>query len=408
MDLLRQLDTATLAFVTGLAGLMLALTMSGIRIAGMRNGALGYWAGAGLAGAVGHLLGYFTLVLGLPLPKLLGLAIANVSVTLVHALLLSGVLAFAGRRPRAGVLVMVALVTGSLAFAWPDGWSVLRNRILVLGTLYLGFDLVAGTVLWRQGRQHADGFHYAAASAFFLNVAVLVVRLVHAALATTPTDSFDRGPFQTAVFVCGLVFVAQLTITLALLMFQVKEIELRRLVHRDPLTGLFNRRSLFEHAEREQARCERYGTPLALVMLDIDAFKSVNDTFGHGAGDDVICETAARVACGLRDVDAAFRLGGEEFLILLPSTDLDDAIAVAERLRVAIAARPSDAIGRTVTASFGVTELARGHEDWESAMRRADVALYRAKDEGRNRVFAMSAVAGDRRGAAAGTALDVP
>jgi len=407
MELIRQLDTATLAFVTGLAGFLLAGTMSGIRLAGMHNPALRYWTIAGLAVGTGHLLALVTLSFHVDVPRRESLAIANALVTLVHVSLLAGVNAFLGRPPRWLALAPLALATAAAGYVAPDHWPDLRVRILVLGTLYLVLDAIAGVRLWRSGTSRRERFQNIAAAAFLCNALVLLARIAHALWRHTPDATFAADPFQRLVYVLGLVFVSVLTLGLALLMFRSKEIELRRLVHRDPLTGLFNRRSLFEHAAREQARCERYGTPLSLVMLDIDAFKSVNDTYGHGAGDDVICETAARVALGLRDVDTAFRLGGEEFLLLLPSTGLDAAVAVAERLRQAVSDAPVAAIGRRITASFGVTEFARGQEDWEMAMRRADRALYRAKDEGRDRVFAMSPPPAENR-AAARPALDLP
>jgi diguanylate cyclase (GGDEF)-like protein len=268
--------------------------------------------------------------------------------------------------------------------------QVLRTRVLVLSGFYLTMDFVSGLHLWRARSSGLTLFRRFAAGVFFFNATFLAVRFVYAAGTQTLTGSFVQDPFQILFFVVSLVFIFVLTLGLALLMFRGAEIELQRLVHRDPLTGLFNRRSLFEHAAREEARCVRYGTPLSLVMVDIDHFKAVNDGHGHAAGDEVICQAAARIACALRDTDAAFRLGGEEFLILLPSTDVDSAIAVAERLRGEISRTPMESIGARVTASLGVTQLARGREDWESAMRRADAALYRAKAEGRDRVFVLS------------------
>lgn len=390
MELLRQLDTATLAFVTGLAGFLLAATMAGIRLAGMRNAALLYWGLAGLAFGLGHQLGHLFLTLDLGVPKPVALTIANGLITLTHVLLLAGVRVYLGRSSLLAPLLALAGLLILAGVFWREMQEVLRVRVLVLSGFYLSLDFISSAQLWRAPTGDRR-FQRLAGGVFAFNATFLAVRFVYASMTDGMTASFVNDPFQILFFVVSLVFVYVLTLALALLMFRGKEIELRRLVHRDPLTGLFNRRSLFEHAAREQARCERYGTPLSLVMLDIDGFKAVNDTFGHGAGDDVICETAARVACALRDVDAAFRLGGEEFLILLPSTDVDAAVGVAERLRYAVASRPVDAIGRGVTASFGVTELRRGEEDWEAAMRRADVALYRAKAEGRNRVFVLSA-----------------
>lgn len=406
MELIRQLDAATLAFVTGLAGFLLAGTMAGIRWAGMRNPALAYWGLAGLSFGLGYQLGHLFLTTRAGVTAPVALTIANSLITSMHVFLFAGVRAYLGRPTRLAPLLAVAAVLMIVGNLWFDMPGVLRTRVLLLSGFYFLLDAASGLMLWRRGGDERR-FHRLAGAVFLFDAAFLAARFVYAWATHGMTTPFVNDPVQILAYLVSLVFVFVLTLALALLMFRGKEIELRRLVHRDPLTGLFNRRSLFEHAAREQARCERYGVPLSLVMLDIDGFKAVNDTFGHGAGDDVICETAARVALELRDIDAAFRLGGEEFLILLPSTDLDAAVAVAERLRRAVSGTPVAAIGRVVTASFGVTELGRGHEDWEMAMRRADTALYRAKDEGRDRVFAMSPPAAARI-APAGMAVDLP
>lgn len=389
MDLLSALDTPTLAFVTGLAGFLLAAAMAGIRVAGLRNPALPYWGIAGLAFGLGHQLGHLFLMFDFGVPRVVALGIANGLITLTHVLLLAGVRAYLGRRTWLGPLLVLAGVLIATNALWDDMQQSMRTRVLVLSGTYLALDILSGVQLWRSPSEGLTAFRRFAAGVFLFNGTFLSIRFVYAAGATSLASSFAQGPFQVLFFVVSLVFVYVLTLSLSLLMFRGAEVELQRLVHRDPMTGLFNRRSLFEHAAREQARCERYGTPLALVMLDIDRFKEVNDGHGHAAGDDVICQAAVRIACSLRDVDSAFRLGGEEFLLLLPATELDDAIAVAERLRVAIARERMGAIGGRVTASLGVTVLARGREDWETAMRRADDALYRAKNEGRDRVFAL-------------------
>lgn len=391
MELLARLDTSTLAFVTGLAGFLLAAAMAGIRIAGMRNPALLFWGLAGLAFGLGHQLGHLFLTLDLGVPRGVALSLANGQITLTHILLLAGMRAYLGRPTLLLPLLALAAALITVGATWEQMQQDLRTRVLVLSGFYLTLDFLSGLQLWRAPAQGLTAFRRLAACVLFFNATFLAIRFAYAVGSDTLTQSFVQDPFQILFFVVSLVFVYVLTLALALLMFRTKEIELQRLVHRDPMTALFNRRSLFEHATREQARCERYGTPMSLILFDIDHFKSVNDSHGHGAGDEVICQAAARVACALRDVDSAFRLGGEEFLVLLPSTGIDAAVAVAERLRTEIAREPMEAIGRCVTASFGVTELARGREGWEAAMRRADVALYRAKDEGRNRVFAMSA-----------------
>jgi two-component system cell cycle response regulator len=156
---------------------------------------------------------------------------------------------------------------------------------------------------------------------------------------------------------------------------------------RDPLTGLPNRRAFEEDLAREVARAERSGTPLAVVTLDVDRFKAVNDAHGHAAGDAVLRAVAARAEGAIRAGDVLARLGGEEFGILLPGADLARAVDAAERIRSTLAAAPVEAAGRAlaVTASFGCAALARG-EAGDALVARADARLYDAKHAGRNRV----------------------
>lgn len=154
----------------------------------------------------------------------------------------------------------------------------------------------------------------------------------------------------------------------------------------DKLTGLKNRRYFDEQFARESARVFRTGSSLALVMGDVDFFKRINDGHGHDAGDAVLRSIAARFGQAVRDVDIAARLGGEEFVVLLPETDLDGALTMAERLRRAIEARPvvAGGIEIPVTMSFGVAAFPRSSPTREGIVAAADRALYRAKADGRN------------------------
>ncbi|HUX42934.1 MAG TPA: diguanylate cyclase [Rectinemataceae bacterium] len=164
----------------------------------------------------------------------------------------------------------------------------------------------------------------------------------------------------------------------------VKNRELETLATTDKLTGLRNRLSLDHIFHTETIRAARYGESLSLIMLDIDHFKRVNDTYGHAIGDKVLVHVANIVRLQLREPDFAFRWGGEEFLIIAPHTDLAGATVVAEKLRAAVEASRVEAVGQ-VTISCGVA-FGSASEPIESWFRRVDQALYRAKNEGRNRV----------------------
>ncbi len=160
---------------------------------------------------------------------------------------------------------------------------------------------------------------------------------------------------------------------------------LRRSVVLDPLTGLYNRRKVDEVLEFEWQRSRRYGGGCALIMLDLDHFKAINDRCGHLVGDEVLRALATLLRQRVRRADLVSRWGGEEFLLICPDTDLAAAVSLAEQLRAAIAAYPSSS-GERQTASFGVAEL-DGHSGSLAAVLDAvDQALYRAKSGGRNRV----------------------
>ncbi len=160
--------------------------------------------------------------------------------------------------------------------------------------------------------------------------------------------------------------------------------ELERRAVTDPLTGLYNRLKIDELLQHELARVQRYGGALSVVLLDIDHFKAVNDNHGHTAGDRVLAKIGETLLSRTRRTDRVGRWGGEEFLIVCPSSSLEEAVRLAEDLCLTIREQDGPAAAR-VTASFGLAEYAAG-ESAEELIHRADLALYDAKRAGRNRV----------------------
>lgn len=161
---------------------------------------------------------------------------------------------------------------------------------------------------------------------------------------------------------------------------------LENLMVTDTLTGLFNRRKLDEVLSQECERASRTGAPLAVILADIDNFKSVNDLYGHQTGDQLLVAFATLLQQGVRKVDTVARWGGEEFMILCPDTDLAGACTVAESIRSAVARHGFATVGRK-TCSFGVSEYRPGDSP-QAIIKRADGALYAAKHGGRNQVCA--------------------
>lgn len=168
---------------------------------------------------------------------------------------------------------------------------------------------------------------------------------------------------------------------------QQSQAHIHQMMMTDPLTGAPNRRHLEERFKEEMLRMERYGEPLSVMMTDVDFFKTINDRYGHGVGDEVLKAFAERLQGNLRATDFLARYGGEEFVALLPATDQEAALNLAERMRKEIKASRIEGYDIRLTSSFGIAQVLAG-ETADEAMARADRAMYEAKHRGRDQVTA--------------------
>lgn len=196
----------------------------------------------------------------------------------------------------------------------------------------------------------------------------------------------DSANFADSLFGLGI------SVLMAVGMYGLQRLfaDLNAMANTDTLTGLANRRDVLQYAQRELERAQRTNRPIAFLMFDIDHFKHVNDTYGHPAGDAVLCSIADMARSRMRHIDKVGRIGGEEFLAILPESDQASATGAAERLRSAIAEHPIT-VGKTqisVTVSIGVAVAHSGStaQTFEANMAAADSALYAAKNSGRNRI----------------------
>lgn len=199
-----------------------------------------------------------------------------------------------------------------------------------------------------------------------------------------------RGTVLFTIAIPALVAPPIIYLTMLLLYeLDVAERRLQKLSITDDLTDAFNRRFLLHALDMGFAHSRRYGGELSLLMIDIDHFKRVNDRYGHQVGDLALIETVRRIASCLRDVDVLARYGGEEFVAMLPNTAAEGAYTLAERVRKAVGESPLHLGPRDLAAtiSIGVATLRDSDQDVENLLRRSDQALYRAKEQGRDRVI---------------------
>jgi diguanylate cyclase len=311
-----------------------------------------------------------------------------------------------------GVGAALALVTILVAWAHQSGWSRrLKDPTLFLPQQLYAIAVALGTAAAAPQiafQPFATLFAICAFSFMAPNSKSLVVGWAAAALGAVgviflcgpqlamPTSTF-AGEALTSAVVIGLlarclavaVFFRGLQRRLgeknAALKAAIERIEV--LANRDELTGLANRRSIAKWLGEQMAQCDRSGLPLTVALLDIDHFKQINDTYGHSAGDRTLQLFANCVSEMLQGVDRLGRYGGEEFLVVLVATSLNNAEGPLERIRSKVAACDWSAIDANIhlTLTIGATDYARG-ESAEDLLRRADLALYLGKESGRDRV----------------------
>ena len=195
----------------------------------------------------------------------------------------------------------------------------------------------------------------------------------------------DRSPQNLIYITVYPFFLLLLAIGLVLLATDRLRGELEHLATHDPLTNALTRRHMNQAIEQELERCRRHGRAMAILGLDLDHFKAINDNHGHQAGDQALIRFVDRVNAQLRLGDQLGRFGGEEFVVLLPETAVSEALAVAERIRTAC---ETDTFKPNCTVSIGATSYQGETDTVDKLLARADAAMYRAKAAGRNRVEA--------------------
>ncbi len=384
--MLLDVRTAVLLamLIAGLLAALLALSAGGVPLPERRN--LSNWArslalqcaGWGLYGLRGQI------------PDFLSIPVANVLLTLGFVLSLRAMRGFAGRPEAhwfdAAAVALVALAATVFVYIHPE----LSARVIVISAVYAVLSADLARMALAAAPAPRPRSHLAIAVVYAVLAAIMVVRVLREATGVAPLgDALEPTPFQALLFALGALAPALATLGFVLMVNERLRAELTRRATLDPLTLTYNRRTLAELATRALAQARRQGTGFGVLLLDVDHFKQINDTLGHSAGDEALQQLVGILRGGMRAEDALGRMGGEEFIVLLPHVDAAQARFAAERLRAAVEATPLDLAGTPwpMTVSIGVASRS-GDEDFDALLRRADAAMYAAKHAGRNRVTA--------------------
>ncbi len=298
----------------------------------------------------------------------------------------AGIVRACNRRPpwAAGLgLAAAATIAVGAAFAVAAPANC-RSFVFVL--LVALCDIYAASCAFRAGPGPLRGTRWLIGAILCLEAAVALLRLA-AAWPIFDTLGLDSAGMDRVVLLTAACITFLLVWALTLLTSRRLQAELSVAARHDPLTGLLNRRAFAEIADREWQKLGRAQHTASALVCDFDHFKTLNDRFGHAAGDDALTAAAGILTRALGGIAAVSRHGGEEFVALLPGIGLDTAGAIAERIRaevaaVALAAAP----GARLSVSIGIAEAGPGHHGWEDLVAEADRALYRAKAAGRDRV----------------------
>ncbi len=321
----------------------------------------------------------------------LSIVVANAALAWALALFYAGTVRFCGGEPRWRALIGATLALTAGIVVWRYVVDVFNTRVVMVSAFHATLCALVGITLLRRRPAGGSSGEYLTTAAFALFFAVAhVARGVLSAFSVMDDPRTFASPTLTITFLTlGALVMPALTMGAVLMIHDAMVRKLQAIANTDALTGVLSRKAYEDDAERELVRTARGGGALALLIIDIDHFKAVNDTYGHAAGDAVLREFARTAGTALRPADRFGRLGGEEFAVLLPATPPAEALRVAERIRACAEAN-------TVHGPFGIVRytISAGMASWHPGEPlaqltvRADAALYAAKMAGRNRIVA--------------------
>lgn len=378
-----HLDVYTLFFLLGTVLFLVGIALLAVWWPSRSEPGLLYWA-----------VSFFIRIPAVPLLMARGQIADRLSIDLANGFLLAGLgLGWVGTRmfARREVSILVAAAPMAIWFIAcqiPVIYDAIGYRVFVFSALTAIYCFAIAFEFWRDAVLSEHRLKKGLAALFIVNGSVHTLRAVYGLATYDSADLLQRHGYLSMSIFVPLVLVVIGTM-IAMAMYREEHLDtLKHDAAHDSLTNVLNRRAFFARAENVLRDGRQDEATVALLMLDLDHFKAVNDTHGHLAGDQVLKQVCARVTGMIRRTDLFGRMGGEEFAALLKVVAPDDAMMVAEKIRKAVGtmAIATDEGDLSVTVSIGVAEQAGNVHGFDEMMRRADTALYAAKLGGRDRV----------------------
>lgn len=377
-----QFDGPTVLAVGGMVIAMLATTMFYFYLQDRKARWLGLWAAPFVVG----ILAVLVYSQRGSAPDFVSRGVGTALILLVYGLIWQAIRAFDGRRMLLWPVVLILLSWLGLSL-WPAFAQALPVRILVVSLM---LALLCGLCAWEVWRGRAERLPSRGAAVVLLAVFAVAQlgRIALIPVAPFPIGAMPPQGWAITVSFGGATIAAIFISILVISMTKERrELAQRNISITDPLTGLLNRRAFSDQALARNALPERARPPVGLLVLDLDRFKTINDTHGHEVGDRVLRSFADVMRMSVRSEDLVFRLGGEEFCMILPGADVAEAMATADRIRrtFALSFVVAEAQDIRATVSIGVASC-EGGTPLEALLAAADTALYEAKRAGRNKV----------------------
>ncbi|NOT05193.1 MAG: GGDEF domain-containing protein [Anaerolineales bacterium] len=384
------LDARTLGLLSALMPFVLGLIMSIYWRERRTYAGFGRWVLANFVFGAGYL---FISLRGF-IPDLLSIILGNAAIVYAEVLIYEGIRLFYGRPAfsKWNTLVFVLYLPLHIYFTYPN--PNINARIVIVSVALFILIIRSGLTLVNNPHPELKRTTRNAGIIFLLTSILPLARTINALRETDPIVLF--ADLMSSWFtLLGLVSIMAWTFYFFLinsarleLDLEAARLELVKLATTDPLTGLYNRRHFFEHAEIEFQRAKRHEQSVSFLMMDVDGFKAINDRYGHDTGDAVLTHLASILPGEVRVFDLVARFGGDEFIVMLVNVYEEQSYEIAERIREIVAQTPFmfNSQKFNVYMSLGIASFAAGDEDLKTILKRADNALYCAKRNGKNLV----------------------